>query len=147
MGANGRNHDAAVYRESNLKKALESNNLNLPSPIPLPGSQTDTPCVTITDDAFPLGPHLMKPYSSRGLTNKQKIANYRVSRARRVVENGFGLLFNKFRILLTKIHLSPPKIELITRTCCVLHNFIRNKSPVLEVMNNEETQNMSDEIH
>lgn len=58
------------------------------------------------------------------------------------MENSFGLLSNKFRILLTKIHLSPPKVELITKTCCVLHNFIRNRSPVLEVMNNEETQNI-----
>lgn len=96
----------------------------------------------IADDAFPLGPHLMKPYSSRGLTNEQRIANYRLSRARRVVENGFGLLSNKFRILLTKIHLSPPKVELIARTCCVLHNFIRNRSPVLEIMNDEETQDI-----
>lgn len=131
-----------MYRESNLKEALESHTLNLPSPKPLPGSQIDTPYVIIADDAFPLGPHLMKPYSSRGLTNEQRIANYRLSRARRVVENSFGLLSNKFRILLTKIHLSPPKVELITKTCCVLHNFIRNRSPVLEVMNNEETQNI-----
>lgn len=93
----------------------------------------------IADDAFPLGPHLMKPYSSRGLTKEQRIANYRLSRARRVVENGFGLLSNKFRILLTKINLSPPKVELIARTCCVLHNFIRNRSPVLERINYEET--------
>lgn len=142
VGANGRTHDAAVYRESNLKCVLESDNLNLPSPRPLPGSEISIPYVIIADDAFPLGPHLMKPYSSRGLSNEQRIANYRLSRARRVVENSFGLLSNKFRILLTKIHLSPPKVELIAKTCCVLYNFIRNRSPVLDIINDEETQDL-----
>lgn len=119
--------------------ALDSQCLNLPTSRPLPGSQLDIPFVIIADDAFPLGLNLMKPYASRGLTHGQRIANYRISRARRVVENCFGLLSNRFRVLLTKIHLSPPKVELITTTCCILHNFIRNRSPDVEVKDMEES--------
>ena len=69
----------------------------------------------------------MKPYSQRSLTSEQRVFIYRLSRARRVVENAFGILANRFRVFMTPMNLSPEKVETITLACCA-HNLLRNKA-------------------
>ena len=44
------------------------------------------------DDIFPLNKWFIKPYPGRNLREKQKIYNYRLSRARRITENAFRIL-------------------------------------------------------
>ena len=56
------------------------------------------PYVFLGDDAFPLGKHCLKPYSQSGLTPIKRIFSYRLSRMRRVTENAFGILTNRFRV-------------------------------------------------
>jgi hypothetical protein len=46
-------------------------------------------------------------------------------RARRVVENAFGILVARFRIFHTSIALKPENIDNVVMYCCVLHNFLR----------------------
>lgn len=118
VGCNGRMCDGGVFRESNLKKACKNNCLHFPPMDNLPGRNMKVPYVFIADDAFPLCDTIMKPYPSRGLTNSQRIFNYRLSRARRVVENAFGILANRFRVLLNPISLRPCKVEKITFSLC-----------------------------
>ncbi|XP_066990472.1 putative nuclease HARBI1 [Macrobrachium rosenbergii] len=66
----------------------------------------------------------MKPYSHANLTKEQQIYNYRVSRARNVVERTFGMLSSRFRILHSTINLSPTKVSKIILACCYLHNYM-----------------------
>ena len=97
VGTPGSNSDAAIFKLSTLRESLENDTLALPPPDPLFGDDRDTPYFIVGDDAFPLRQWLMKPYSIRNLDHDQRIFNYRLSRARRVVENAFGILACRFR--------------------------------------------------
>ena len=70
---------------------------------------------------------MLKPYSQNGFTPERRIFNYRLSRARRVVENAFGILANRFLVFMTPINLAPEKVEITTLACCILYNFLRSK--------------------
>lgn len=128
IGVNGRISDGGVFQQSLLSRAFITNELNFPPPEPLPSTNVMAPYVVIADDAFPLSDHLMKPYPQRGLDHDCQIFNYRLSRARRIVENAFGILANRFRILLNPINLSVKKVELITLTCVILHNYLTTEN-------------------
>ena len=127
VGCNGRVSDGGVFKNSTLYKALETNALQIPPPRPLPGRNKPIPFTILADDAFPLKEYIMKPYSQTGLTPESRIFNYRLSRARRTVENAFGILANRFRIFRAPIPLVPEKVECIVLACCSLHNFLRNR--------------------
>ena len=57
--------------------------------------------------------------------SKERVFNYRLSRARRVVENVFGIMASVFRVLRKPMLLQPDKAALITMTCAYLHNFLQ----------------------
>lgn len=92
IGCNGRISDGGVFKKSSLNKALESNTLHIPQAKSLLTGDKPMPFMIVVDDAFPLNKHIMKPYSQVGLTPESRIFNYRLSRARRIVENAFGIL-------------------------------------------------------
>jgi len=85
------------------------------------------PTVFVADEAYPLKTYLMKPFSARGLTVSERLYNYRLSRARRTVENAFGILVNRFRILRGAMQLQPECVCDVVMACCALHNFMRSK--------------------
>lgn len=62
--------------------------------------------VFLRHKASPLKNNIIIPYPMRNLTAQQKIYNYRVSRARCVVENEIGILANRFCVFHTAINLS-----------------------------------------
>uniref|UniRef100_A0A1Y1LAJ7 DDE Tnp4 domain-containing protein n=1 Tax=Photinus pyralis TaxID=7054 RepID=A0A1Y1LAJ7_PHOPY len=133
VGVNGRISDGGVYRESYLSQAIRENSINFPPAKALPGRSLKVPYVIVADDAFPLSERILKPYSSRNLNYECRIFNYRLSRARRMVESAFGILANRFRVLLNSINLSVDKVEVITLCSVVLHNFLITENPINEL--------------
>lgn len=124
VGCNGRISDGGVYQNCNLSRAINEILLNWPDSRPLPGREKDVPYVIIADDAFALSSNLMKPFPFRNQPGPNRVYNYRLSRARNVVENAFGIIASRFRILRKPIELCPEKARGIVKTICVLHNFL-----------------------
>jgi len=101
------------------------------------------PYVLLADNAFPLQKHILKPYSSRNLIHDERIFNYRLSRGRRIVENSFGILANRFRVLSSPIYLPVNTVQIVTLACCALHNYLshENGAYLLGVIDNEDIEN------
>ena len=104
--------------------ALDRRSRVFPKAQPLRGAEQDIPYFLVSDEAFGMRENLLKPFSHRDLNREHRIFNYRLSRARRVVENAFGILANRFRVLHTKIALQPPTVEKVVQAICVLHNIL-----------------------
>ena len=112
--------------------------LNLPPPQPHPKNSDpywqdfeepqSLPIVFVGDDAFPLDVHSMKPYAHKSCTDEERIFNYRLSRFRRISENGFGIGVNRFRLFSTRALLNPKKAESAVMASLALHNLLRTKS-------------------
>lgn len=124
VGAYGRESDGGVFRNSAFFERLQSNDLNIPEEVELPGTNTRIPYVFVGDEAYPLMTHLLRPYPRNQLNYNNKIFNYRLSRARRLVECSFGILTAKWRILNKSIETSIDSAIAITKATCLLHNII-----------------------
>ena len=122
-GASGSLSDAQIFNRSKLKR-IENGRLGLPLPEPLDQRGADLHYFLLGDDASALLPWLMKPYNRCQLTREERIAYYRISRGRRMVENSFGILDKRFRALLTTIQQRPKVVRDIVLTCVVLHNML-----------------------
>ena len=125
VGGNGTASDVSLFSECSLRAALVENTTRFHSAAPLPQDYHNITYFVPGDDAFPLRPWLMKPYSMKGMTHEQRVFNFRQSRARRVVENIFGILVHRWRCLSTTMHCSPASVN----RGLTLHNWMRTRAP------------------
>ncbi|XP_069595381.1 uncharacterized protein [Ranitomeya imitator] len=126
IGAYGRTGDSRVFNSSIMGRRLRDNQLNLPPPQQLPGSNAEAvPFVLVGDEAFQLTRHVMRPYPRRNLDHRRRVFNLRLTRARRLVECAFGILVAKWRVLQSAIQLSEASINEVIKACVILHNFTR----------------------
>lgn len=128
IGGCGRRSDGGIFQDSAMGKAFEAKRMNLPPPRPIEPDGPKMPYVIVADEAFRLCDYMMRPYPGRGgLTEEKRIFNYRLSRARRIVENVFGIITQKFRILKSPLSGSLRLTRAIVKAIVVLHNFIKRR--------------------
>lgn len=133
VGAQGSISDGGVFQNCSFQKDLYSGRLNLPPSKPLPGGHIPVSYVIVADDAFALSKNLLKPYPGDHDENSpERRFNQRLSRARTRIENAFGILSSRFRVLRQPMHLSEKTARLVVLTTCYLHNFIRHYASQFE---------------
>ena len=104
VGNYGSNADSAIFRNSQFGLRFLQGQLALPARKLLPDYPQAglLPHCFVGDEAFPLRPDPMKPYprGERGnkLPEDKLIFNYRLSRARRISENAFGILVQRWSV-------------------------------------------------
>jgi Plant transposon protein. len=137
IGSNGRVSDGGVFRASGVADFIETAAKDIEK-TPLPGRRLCVPHVFVADDAFPLQSHIMKPYpfNSQG---SMRIYNYRISRARRIVENAFGIMSSIFRVLRKPILLAPERVDSVVLAVCSLHNWLLSEKSSANIYASEGT--------
>ncbi|XP_026667908.1 uncharacterized protein LOC113464110, partial [Ceratina calcarata] len=127
VGGYGKSSAGGIFANYALGLRLEAGTLDVPEDRELPGSELTTSHVIVADEAFPLKTYLLRSYPGAELTHDKWIFNYRLTRARRTVENTFGILAQKFRVYqrwlranpqnADKIILSPASCTILSATC------------------------------
>lgn len=120
IGHPGAANDSGIFRKTCFYQALQNEDLNLPA---MPEGLKVLHHF-VADDAFGLSERIYKPFPERGLDLRQRIFNYRFSRARRIVEGSFGLMSAKFRILRTPLLQNYQHAKKTVQAACVLHNYL-----------------------
>lgn len=124
IGTNGRVSDGGVLENTIFYDKLTNHTLQIPTPSSIGNNSEQLPFVFIGDEAFSLRRDFLKPFAQKELNKEKRIFNYRLSRARRIIENVFGIMVSRFRIFHTAINLKVENIDKVVMACCTLHNFL-----------------------
>jgi len=127
VGAVVKSGNFNVFYNSNIGRRLESNQLGIPGSRPLPNYENGKcmPFVIMGDESFALSEHALRPYPNRNLKAQQRIYNYRLTRARRMIECAFCILANKQKIFHRPLDGTPQFCDSLVKVCCILYKFIR----------------------
>ena len=88
--------------------------------------------------------NIMRPYARNALNNKTRVFNYRLSRARRIVENAFGILNARFRVYQRPFECKLETVNLIVQTTCLLHNFFGKTGGHSHISHDEITTSLAE---
>lgn len=75
----------------------------------------------------------MRPYPGENLQDIKKNFNYRWSRARRCIDNPFGILVQMWRCLRKPVVANVDTCEDIVQACVVLHNYLQKQEEDIPV--------------
>ena len=67
----------------------------------------------------------MKAYGGHNLSEEERVYNYRLARARRTIENAFGILAAKWKIFCMPIRATASTIESIIKAAICLHSYLQ----------------------
>lgn len=128
IGSYGQQSDGGVMFHSTFGKRLDTNNLNLPPPAPLPNTNTYFPYFFIADPAYPLKANILTPYAGNhlNLTDVQVNFNNELSSVRKVIENVFAIMVRRWQVFIGPIQMQPRNVERVLKATTVLHNYIKS---------------------
>lgn len=134
VGSYGSNSDGGIFANTPFGKLWLTNDssLRVPKSEILPYSDISAPLVLVADEAFPLKDNILRPFPGKQLDERQRVFNYRLSRARRMVENVFGITSHTWRIMLKRMEVGVSYATEVTVACCVLHNFLITENNTYE---------------
>ena len=140
IGEYGSNTDGSTFKYSNFGQVFLSGNLDIPPPKTLPNFPEEglLPHCIVADEVFPLRCDLMQPFPHAQrfrIPQDEQIFNYRLSRARHIVENAFGMLVQRFCVFNRRIGLNADNTTSIVKACCVLHNFLTESKDLATIHN------------
>lgn len=131
VGAYGKSSDSTVFRNTVLNKKLQDGTIEFPAPKQLSlTTERPIPFMLVGDEGFGLSKFILRPFGGKYLDVKKRVFNYRLCRARRYIECSFGILANKWRIFYRPLDVKLDLAESIVRTCCLLHNFVRDRDGI-----------------
>ena len=125
IGQYGSGNDSGVLKQSAMGKGFENYSFNIPKPSNVNGIDGALPYFLVGDEIFPLKKWLLRPYPSPLDDESKKIYNYRISRARRTIENTFGIMVARWRIFRRPIRADVKTVEPIVQACVCLHNCLQ----------------------
>ncbi|XP_011258301.2 protein ALP1-like [Camponotus floridanus] len=124
IGAQGRHSNGGIFKNSEIGHRFNEKLMDLPPPSIIDSYTQPLPFVIVADEAFQLNSYTMRPYPGRNMTLERRIFNYRLSRARRVVENAFDIMTSRWRIYQKPMNTSLATTEAIVQATICLHNFM-----------------------
>ncbi|XP_011858795.1 PREDICTED: uncharacterized protein LOC105556324 [Vollenhovia emeryi] len=124
IGQYGSISDGGVWSRSKFGNDLERGYIDLPPPKNLPLTNIPIHHVFVGDEAFPLKTYLLRPYNRKDLGDAERVLNYRLSRARRIIENAFGILVSRWQILTRTICCTPDNATHMIKAIVCLHNYL-----------------------
>ena len=124
VGDYGKQSDGGILRNFALYQSLETRSLQVPEDRVLLHSEITLPHTFVGDEAYLLTTYLIQLYSRRTLDRSKARFNYRLSRARGVVESAFGICASKWRILDKAIETKVDTSVDIMKCISLLHNII-----------------------
>ncbi|XP_037571814.1 uncharacterized protein LOC119453839 isoform X2 [Dermacentor silvarum] len=153
IGHFSRKLDGSMFHRSELYRNIEDKKLGIPADSKL-GKCGPLPYFFAADETFPLETYVMRPYSGEELQalsdedtvadgqdttdqcanqnnqeiHSRRVFNYRLSRARQVVDNAFGVMAAQWRILQRPLKVKDENIKKIILACVALHNFLLTES-------------------
>lgn len=126
IGNYGCHNDSSVFFYSDLGKELEGGKMALPVAEALDGFPDFLmPNNLVGDKAFALKSWMQRPFPGKYIIEEKRIYNYRLLRARRTIENTFGIMVARRRILAQPISTSVDTAEKIIQKIVCLHNYLR----------------------
>ena len=159
IGAEGSTNDSEIYRTSDFKRKLEDGEIQFP--LVSPEDTLKVPYHILGDMGFALSetvftvrkapniilwtfckrlPLLFQPYPYTTNVRKEKMFNWRHSRARITSECTFGILCSRFRVLKKPILQSYGNGVKTVLACIALHNYLRERMPTDDVPPQVRTQ-------